>query len=101
MEDQMSNIGEKAIVRIIRDVLAEIGRQDCNMPIVTPGPPDSEGLVGEGVRFIPVWGVVFSCPVEGERHKITTVRFRLPIPPEKDEDYVRDEVRRNIQQQLS
>ena len=95
-----AKLRHKLIEAVVKSVLREMGRQDCNVPVVTPGGPVLEELDGVS-RTIPMWRVVFSCPIEGERHDRTKVAFEIATPPEKTEAEIKAEVRQRLRQQLN
>jgi hypothetical protein len=84
------NVNEKSIRDIIAAVLAQIGRDDCNAPVIDRG-FDDETLDGSTRRLIK-WAISFSCPKSAQAG-IDRVKFEVQSPPEKSEKQLEDEIR--------
>ncbi len=95
-----AKLRHKLLEAIVKSVLGEMGRPDCNVPIVTPGGPILEELDGIS-RMIPMWRVVFSCSVAGASNNRTKVAFEIATPPERSEADITAEVRQRLRQKLA
>jgi hypothetical protein len=91
-------VDEKTIKRLIQEVLSEMNRQDCNVPIVKENQTFQEL---DGVSsVVPTWDVVFSCDNPADRNDRHKAKFSVETPPEKSEGEIKVEIARILEQQL-
>lgn len=89
---------EKIIKRLIQEVLSEMNRQDCNVPIVKENQTFQEM---NGVSsVVPTWDVVFSCDNPADRNDRHKAKFSIETPPEKSEDEIKAEISSALERQL-
>lgn len=91
-------VDERTIKRLIQEVLSEMNRQDCNVPIVK----ESQTLQElEGVSsVVPTWNVVFSCDNPADRNDRHKAKFRIETPPEKSEGEIKAEISQILERLL-
>ncbi len=92
------SVDEKIIKRIVQEVLGEMNRQDCNVPIVTE---KQTFLTLEDVSsVVPTWEVVFSCNNPDDETNRAKAKFYIEAPPEKSEAEIKEEVSSVLKYQL-
>ena len=92
-------VDEKTIKRIVQEVLGEMNRQDCNVPIVTENQTFLTDEDGVG-SVVPTWEVVFSCNNPDDETNRAKAKFSIEAPPERSEAEIKAEVSSILKQQL-